>query len=84
MTDSYTGEVNAPDWTLVSTISGITFTVGNKYNVTVVKQCQFKVANYIVPVFNTNFDFIAGTDDLYIKTGGTTCTLSLLDCGSAG
>lgn len=81
-TQSFTGEIQADDWTLVSTLSGITFTSGNKYNMTVVKQCQFKVADYIVPVFNQTFDYYATSDDLYIKTGKPSCTLSILDCGA--
>lgn len=82
-TQSFTGEIQADNWSLVSTLTGVTLTSGNKFNITVVKQCQFKVADYIVPVFNQTFDYIATSDDLYIKTGAPSCTLSILDCGAA-
>ena len=88
MTTSFTGKVQADEWTLVSTLTGKTFTSGHKYNMNVTGECQFKVANYIQPIRNTvinnvTFDYNATSDDLYIRTNANGCTLAFYDCGAS-
>lgn len=88
MATSFTGKVIANDWTTVSSLTGVTFTSGNKFNMTVTGECQFKNGNYIQPVRDpikneVTFDYIANSNDLYIRTGANGCTLAVLDCGVA-
>ena len=80
MATSYTGTINAEDWVTVSSLTGVTFTSGKTYNIQVQKQCQFKVGNAIFDAFNRDVIYTQGTDDLYIKTGGTACRLTILEC----
>ena len=79
MSQSYTGTISAPDWTTVSSLTGVTFTSGNVYNMQVAKQCQFKVGNAEFTAFNRDVYYVASGDDLYIKTGGTDCRLTVLE-----
>ena len=79
-TQSFTGQINtAGEWETVSSLTGITFTSGKKYNMYADSQCQLKIADYIVPVFHEKFDYTAGSDDLYIKTGANDVTLAILE-----
>lgn len=78
MATSYTGTISAPDWTTVSSLTGVTFTSGKIYNLQVKKQCQLKVDNAIFDVDNREVIYVASSSALYIKTGGTSCRLTVL------
>lgn len=79
MAQSYTGTITAPDWESVATLTGVTFTSGNIYNMQVKNQCQIKIGNAIFDVENREIIYVAGTDAMYIKTGGISCRLTVLE-----
>lgn len=77
---SYTGTIQADNWVTVASKTGVTFTSGKTYNLQVRNQCQLKVGNAIFDAFNRDIIYVAGSSDLYIKTGGTQCGLTILEC----
>lgn len=81
MAQSFNGTIETQgEFQTVSSLTNITFTSGNIYNIWVGNAAQVKVGNYIAPVLNEKFDFKAGDDDLYIKTNYyTKCQLSILE-----
>ena len=79
MSQSYTGTISAPDWTTVSSLTGVTFTSGKVYNMQVKNQCQLKVGNAVFDAENREIIYVASSDNLYIKTGGITCRLTILE-----
>ena len=79
MATSYTGTINASEWATVSSLTGVTFTSGKTYSIQVRKQCQLKVGDAIFDAFNRDIIYVAGSDALYIKTGGTDCGITILE-----
>lgn len=80
MVQSYNGTIYTEnEFKTVSSLTNVTFTSGNIYNIWVGNSAQIKVGDYICPVMNEKFDFKAGSDDLYIKTNYTKCQLSILE-----
>lgn len=79
MAQSYTGTITAPDWESVATITGVTFTSGKVYDLQVKGQCQLKVGNAIFDVENREVIYVATSEAIYIKTGGVSCRLTVLE-----
>lgn len=76
---SYTGTIQADDWTSVTSLTGVTLTSGKTYDLQIVKQCQLKVGDAIFDVFNRDVIFTQGEGALYIKTGANPCRLTILE-----
>ena len=79
MATSYTGIITAPDWESVATLTGVTFTSGKVYSIQVKNQCQLKVGDAIFDAENRDIIYVAGSDAIYIKTGGISCRLTVLE-----
>lgn len=79
MATSFTGEVQADDFETLTSKTGVTFTSGKKYNFQVRKQCQIKVGDAVFDFANENFDYNAGSNTIYIKTGAPSCGLTILE-----
>ena len=79
MAQSYTGTITAPDWESVATLTGVTFTSGKVYDLQVKGQCQLKVGNAIFDVENREVIYVATSEAIYIKTGGVSCRLTVLE-----
>lgn len=78
MATSYTGTITAPDWESVATLTGVTFTSGKVYNMQVKNQCQLKIGNAIFDAENRDIIFDGNVGTPYIKTGGISCRLTVL------
>lgn len=70
------------EWVTVDSVmiddyfSGIT--AGNTYAIQASKEAEVKVGNAIFDVFKKDFTYVAGTDDLYVKTPYK-CRLTILE-----
>jgi len=81
MAQSFNGTIKTNgEWVLVETLTDLTFTAGNIYNMWIGNQAYLKTGDYVTPCFNENFDYKGGTDNLYIKTNyDLECQLSILE-----
>ena len=66
------------DWESVATLTSITFTSGNTYNMQIQKSAYLKIGDAVFSFNNEKFDYKAGSDTLYIKTNDS-CVLSILE-----
>lgn len=78
--DTFSGVVNtAGDFETIASLSSITLASGTTYRIYVSGQCQIKIGDYVVPKFNCEFDFKAGSEDIKINTGANDITLGVLE-----
>ena len=79
--ESFTGGINTKnEYVLVETLTGVTFTVGNTYTLQTSEWTNVKVADaeFNVSLFKP-FQFVMGSEDIYIKTGFVGCRLTVLE-----
>ena len=81
MAVSYTGVINTNgEFETVESLTSLTFTAGKTYNMQIQNEAYLKVADAVFAFINEKFNYIASTDDLYIKTyGSMPCTLTILE-----
>ena len=80
-TASFTGEVNTQgDFETVASVTSLTLTSGNTYNIQIQNTAILKVADAEFTFKNEKFNYVASSDDLYIKTeGAIPCVLTVLE-----
>ena len=77
---SFTGTIDTDgEFLLIETETGITFTAGTKYTVQVQNQAYVKIADAVFNVTGKEFEYTAGTEDIYIKTTYQPCVLTILE-----
>lgn len=78
---SFTGLINTKDeFVTVESLTNLTFTVGKTYLIQTNAITYVKVADAIIEVYDQKpYQFIAGTDDLYIKTDFCGCKLTVYE-----
>ena len=87
--ESFTGVINTDgEWETVESLTNITFTIGNTYNCFVDKNdCHIKIGDYVRPIRIqgdvVDFNYKAGSEDLYIKTGKNDIVFGILEGESA-
>lgn len=63
----------------VESVTNVTFTEGNIYTMQVLNNAYLKIGDAEFQLHNQFMQYKAGSDDLYIKTEGTPCTLVILE-----
>lgn len=77
---SYTGKINTHNnYQKASDLTGVTFTSGKTYTIQVQNAAYFKVDDAEFLFSNREFQYKAGSSDLYIKTTTMPCVLSILE-----
>lgn len=79
--ESFTGGINTKnEYVLVETLTGVTFTVGNTYTLQTSEWTNVKVADAEFDVsLSKPFQFVMGSNDIYIKTDFVGCRLTVLE-----
>lgn len=77
---SFTGEINTDrEFVSISSLTGINFVGGNTYSIQIQNAAYLKIADAIFCIGDEKFTYIAGTEDLYIKTTFRACILTILE-----
>lgn len=78
---SFTGRINTNNEfvTVESVATGFTFTAGTSYTMQVQNGCYIKIANAVFWVADEKFGYLAGSEDLYIKTQSQSVILTILE-----
>jgi len=79
--ESFTGGINTKnEYVLVETLTGVTFTVGNTYTLQTSEWTNVKVADAEFDVsLSKPYQFVMGSNDIYIKTDFVGCRLTVLE-----
>lgn len=80
MATSFTGTINTNNsYQKVSELTGVTFTADKTYTIQIQNSAYFKIDNAEFLFSNREFQYKAGSSDLYIKTTTMPCVLSILE-----
>lgn len=80
MATSFTGSINTNNsYQKVSELTGVTFTSDKYYTIQVQNAAYFKVDDAEFLFSNREFQYKAGSSELYIKTTTMPCVLSILE-----
>lgn len=80
MATSFTGSINTyNNYQKASELTGVTFTSGKTYTMQVQNAAYFKVDDAEFLFSNREFQYKAGSSELYIKTTTMPCVLSILE-----
>lgn len=84
MANGTTKDINTQgEWILVETATANTkftgFTEGRKYNIQCINEGYLKIDEVIFKITNKELNFTMGEDDVYIKTGISGCTFTILE-----
>lgn len=77
---SFTGEINTNgEFVTVESLTSISFTGGNTYTMQIKNWAELKILDAIFFLSDEKFQYTAGTEDLYIRTKGFNCELTILE-----
>lgn len=76
---SATVTVNNNTFETVDSVASVSLTAGTTYTMQIQNIAEVKIADAIFTVENEKFLYKAGTEDLYIKTPGLPCVLTILE-----
>ena len=82
---SFTGGINTNgEWVTLSSLTSISFTATYTYTIQIQGTAELKIGSAEFLIKNDNpFDYVAGTDDLYIRTRFGGCQVTVLEKASS-